>query len=443
MPPSPPASELAGSPGSPATSADEGKAGGDDLPRLSDAVLALLRSVGAPESTNAVEMAAHLHARVPELDEKTVGTSAFDETAACCRAHLDQIVRLLVAGRSPAATVVPAAAIDHARSLARRRVPLDALLRAYRLGHRHLSTATAHLLDAGLPSDEPPLPAVTAVGTFLFDYVDRVCDEIVEVYRDEHDRWVRSAAAVRSEALHALLDGEIDDEHLVEQRLGYALAGHHLAAVLVAGDATHDPVSLQHEVEAMAEEVGATGSLVVPAGGSAVWAWLRSADGFDPAAIERQESRRPNVGVRVALGRPGAGATGFRVSHLEARRALAFAERHPRVAPEGGPVAYAALELVSLLAEDPDRAVRFVRRQLGPLAGGEPQVVALRAAVLAYLRHGRSPSQAGCALYLHKNTVANRVRRAERLVGQDSSSWGVEFTVALMLADVLDPLPGG
>jgi DNA-binding PucR family transcriptional regulator len=49
---------------------------------------------------------------------------------------------------------------------------------------------------------------------------------------------------------------------------------------------------------------------------------------------------------------------------------------------------HADVELVSLLADEPEHAAWFVQDQLGRLAGDDPRTAALRETLRAYLRFG-------------------------------------------------------
>ena len=100
---------------------------------------------------------------------------------------------------------------------------------------------------------------------------------------------------------------------------------------------------------------------------------------------------------------------------------------------------YERVELVSLLAGDFPRAKAFVARRLGPLASpGEP-AERLRETVLAFLTAGGSATRVAKQLFVHQNTVAYRVKRAEELLGRRVTDDPVELECALTLAAVLGP----
>jgi DNA-binding PucR family transcriptional regulator len=98
---------------------------------------------------------------------------------------------------------------------------------------------------------------------------------------------------------------------------------------------------------------------------------------------------------------------------------------------------YERVELVSLLASDLPRARRFVAAQLGPLASTSEPAARLRETVLAFLVAGGSATHAAKELYVHQNTVTNRVKRAEELMGRRVNHSPVELVCALELAAAL------
>ena len=65
---------------------------------------------------------------------------------------------------------------------------------------------------------------------FMFAYVDKISDVLVEEFGTERERMMRSAAQLRAETVRAILAGEPVDEEVASRRLGYDLRRHHVAA---------------------------------------------------------------------------------------------------------------------------------------------------------------------------------------------------------------------
>lgn len=380
-------------------------------------------------------MAEHLHATIPELqrrDEQAI----FEETEASCTSNVEQILALLARGEQASALVTPEPAVRYAQGLVRRRIPLDVLLRAYRVGHAYLWSITARQFRADIRQEAELLSSLEASGAFIFEYVDRISAELVAAYHVERDRWVRSAAAVRAETAQQIIDGGDLSDTAASARLGYELRRHHVGAVLAldsSDTAAAAELSLEREALAAAGALDGADVLMIPAGAAVLWAWFAVPDPR-PDFLRRLEARRLAPGIRMAIGRPAAGLDGFRVTHIEAQHAIRFSEASSAA---GVPVSYRAVELVSLLAADLDRARRFVAGELGPLAHATESAADARAVLMAFLACGGSHVHAAELLHMHPNTVYKKVRRAELELGAPVAERRVELTNALMLAQSL------
>ena len=143
------------------------------------------------------------------------------------------------------------------------------------------------------------------------------------------------------------------------------------------------------------------------ASSSSVWAWLAAAADTGAGAITAATAAHP--AVRVAAGPAGAGIDGFRRSHFNAVATQRLMSRRPdlRVAR------FADVQLVTLALADEQRAREFVTRTLGTLADADRE---LRDTLCVYIGEQFSAARAARALYTHRNTVLNRLQRAERLL---------------------------
>jgi DNA-binding PucR family transcriptional regulator len=84
--------------------------------------------------------------------------------------------------------------------------------------------------------------------------------------------------------------------------------------------------------------------------------------------------------------------------------------------------------LVVLATRDENAARGFVARVLGPLAAADTEV---RETLRIYIREGCSASRAAAALFSHRNTVVNRIQRAEALLPEPLRGRSVEVGAAL------------
>jgi DNA-binding PucR family transcriptional regulator len=184
---------------------------------------------------------------------------------------------------------------------------------------------------------------------------------------------------------------------------------------------------------ALGPATGARQVLTVIASSSSVWAWLAAAAETDTGALAAATAAHSTV--RVAVGPAGAGADGFRRSHFDAVATQRLMARRPglRVAR------FAGVQLVALALADEQRAREFVARTLGTLAGADPE---LRDTLCVYIGEQFSAARAARALYAHRNTVLNRLQRAERLLPLSLAGHGLEIGVALEMARWLGTQPG-
>ena len=106
-------------------------------------------------------------------------------------------------------------------------------------------------------------------------------------------------------------------------------------------------------------------------------------------------------------------------------------------------VAYADVEVLSLLSRDRVAMAAFVRRELGDLAADDDAAQRLRATVLAYLESGMDGAAARLAI--HRNTVRYRLHQAEAVLGRPVTERRRELELALLCAAVLpvgsEPVP--
>ena len=376
-------------------------------------------------------MAEHLYATIPEL-AATQDDELRAELLASTEANIAQVLRLLAHDASLEDVVVPHEALAYMRGNVRRGIPLAALLRSYRLGHAWVWERWSQAMQDRVEDSGELAAGQDHSSAFMFAYVDRVSDVLVEEFGSERERMLRSTTQLRAETVRAILGGEPVDEEAASRRLGYDLRRHHIALrISCASDAVR---GLERAVEEAAAALGPGEPLVVPSGAARFDAWCGA---FETQATEALERYEPPAGVLVAFGKPGKGIGGFRSSHAEALQAARIGSLTR--GDQSAVTSYERVELVSLLAGDLARARAFVTGQLGPLASTAEPAERLRATVLAFLSSGGSATRVAKELFVHQNTVAYRVKRAEELLGRKVTARPIELTCALTLAAVLGP----
>ena len=266
----------------------------------------------------------------------------------------------------------------------------------------------------------------------IFQFIDTTVAALQEQMERERAELTRGTHAERLEVVNLILEGAPLTRDRASTRLRYDLSRRHTAAIVWTEPGSEDTGDLDLAAEALARAAGADRPLTVIASGSSRWVWLTSPDDAHPEAVEQAIEDIP--AVRIALGLPATGLDGFRRSHLDAIDTQRLMYNVPRAARVGR---YADVQLVALALHDPGRAAEFVARTLGDLATASPE---LRETVRTYIREQFSASRAARVLFAHRNTVLNRLQRAEDLLPTPLDGHGLEIGLALEISQwVGDP----
>ncbi|MDV6248110.1 PucR family transcriptional regulator [Rhodococcus opacus] len=314
-----------------------------------------------------------------------------------------------------------------------RRVPMDRIWAGMRYGHAWLTeefmAACRTVVDRDQRAEE-----LESVSQILFEQVITYAAELGELYRVENEAWISSAEFARDDALRSILDGEEVDENAISQTLRYPLSQFHVALVLkvAAGQESSAPADLHAVASELLHSFGTTTALVVGDSASEVRAW-----GGSDHRISADDAlpRRAIPGIDIVVGFGGRGAKGFRRATEEAVRTADIAGKLRCCPPNI--LTYNQVSLVGLLLENPDQAADFADRELGELAEKSPHVDNLRETVLAYFECRHSPRAAGERLFVAKNTVIYRIKRAEELIGRSLDERPAETWAALLIAKAL------
>ena len=173
--------------------------------------------------------------------------------------------------------------------------------------------------------------------------------------------------------------------------------------------------------------------LAVAVSENLTWGWIGSHGHLDPASLRRLERDLESLDVSLAFGRPGAGIEGFRRSHEQAREArVVGAARGQRL------TVHDEVTLELLASQNPERARAFVLDELGPLAAAGPREPGLRRTLEVYLSSSLNATAAAARLAVHDQTVTNRLRRIEDLIGRPIQTRRVELDTALRLAYLVE-----
>jgi hypothetical protein len=314
----------------------------------------------------------------------------------------------------------PPQAISFTRELARRNVPIAELERGYRVVQHALWRWAVGELRDRIADPVHLAAAIEELSAATFATGDALSALVMERYAQERERWVRSADAVRMAAVEQVLSGRTLDVPATSRRLRYELGLEHQAFVAWADGEDAVP-------ETAAAAVGGARALLVPLGVGVIAGW---------APVGTLELDTATGGAAVAVGLPGMGARGFRLSHRQAMEARRVARTFFSARTSGRPrrpVAYADVGRLALLTHDLDQALEFAQRTLGRLAAGDRPTRRLAETLFVVLEEHGSPRRAGRRLGVHENTVAKRLRAIDGLMGAGPRPGAADLLAALTI----------
>lgn len=375
-------------------------------------------------------MYAHLRERITVLDAHP---ELHGLTRASCSSNVETILSMLANGIPSSATEAPVTALEHARAMATVGAEVDDTLRFYRLGHGWFLERWTTALSERIGDRDALLAGLASTAAFALEYIDVVSTRVSAEHLAERERRQRRAVVLRGDLVRALLGGEEVDVAAAERTLGHRFAGPQTAFVCWS---TREGPELERVAAAVAEALGPGRPLLVLESPRVLGGWVSS-----PAApVDREaltaaaRAAGPHVGVALGGTRPG--LDGFVASRREADRARRVAgllrERPPAVW-------FQDVAALDLLTADLPAARAFVRGELGELARDDEATAAVRRTALAVIAPRGGVMAAARELDLHRNTVLQRLHRAETLRGAPVAERSEELFLALTLACGLDP----
>lgn len=378
----------------------------------------------------AADIAAAIHRDVPVFrdDPRTVA-----DTRQGAHEIIRSFVRTVRRGEPLDASEPVLESLKTARALARSGNGVRHLLQMCHIGHGvFLAAWDTHLTALDLPP-EAQLGAATEARRITFAWTDWFGQRLSDEYELERERLVRTGEVQRAQAIRAVLAGDVHDQDAMSRTLGYELGRYHTALVLWSPKEQGDPGAiLDQAARDVATALGAARPLLLPISGSVTWAWVGTDASPSRAALD---GLRVGGGVSLAVGDPAPGAGGFRASHRDADDACTvalLAERRP-----GTVIHYARVQVAAMLVDDLDRTRRFVRRRLGGLGVDDDHHARLRATLRVYLEESGSRQATADRLSIHANTVGNRIRACQEILGQDFGGHPGELHLALTLVQQL------
>lgn len=344
--------------------------------------------------------------------------------------HLDEIVRLLDGGTPSDFEFVR----EHARLRAEHRFPLEAVLHAYRVGHKVFSRRLREAALACAPSAEAAGELVAALADFGIEYTDAISTVASTAYVD-HTRLLADVAGdQRAQLLGILLGGydESDARVAAILRRGGYLDGRLSFCVVLAQsvDATEmdNPARAQRLADAIDQLVPASLArrLIDRRDGrvTAVFSGQRRSSGWTRPArslAARLAQALATAGNAVLIGVSGDVHATSRIptAHRQALLALRMTSLTERVVP------FATTPLRRLMIH---LAGEELQRLLPGWAGDfydadDRAAGALAATLRAYAAADMNLLKAAARLELHPNTVYARLNRIRALTGLNARAY--------------------
>jgi hypothetical protein len=295
-------------------------------------------------------------------------------------------------------------------------VSLDTVLRRYFAGHTLLGD---YLLEeaerSGLLAGSS-MKALLRTQAALFE---RLIAEVSEQHSREAEARRSTASERRTERVRRLLAGELLDTADIE----YDFGGHHLG-LLAAGDrATEGLRELARRFDSLL-------LLVSPAEGPA-WAWLGASRDLDPTELECIVDEVWPKDLLLAIGEPGRGLAGWRLTHRQARAALPIAMRNGR-----NVLRYSKVALLASMLRDDLLSISLRELYLAPLETERGGGTVLRETLRAYCAAERNISSTAAALGVSRRTVANRLQTVEARIGRPLGASMPDLEAALRLEEL-------
>lgn len=368
-----------------------------------------------------------------KITELRGDTQLLELLGASIEGNVDTILHTLQHDIAAEHLEAPAAAMEYARRTAQRGVPVNALIRAYRLGQRTLLDSALKQLERTDLDATLHLAVAHRIVSVVSDYIDWISQQVVDVYERERERWLATRSSLRTVRVRELLSEQGASTALNDADIGYSLNQHHLALILWLPDTGAERINdLEQASHAIAEAAGAVRPpLFVASDRVSGWAWLPLGErtGVDQARIRHCVAQRTEA-LSIATGTVAHGREGFRTSHRRAQLARDIAllgSGDRRVTFYDEPV----LPTIALLSKNTDETALWVEEVLGKLAANTDSAKRLRDTLREFLLRGSSHKAAAEVLNLHYNSVKYRVKKAEEERGSPIGADRLDVELAL------------
>lgn len=251
----------------------------------------------------------------------------------------------------------------------------------------------------------------------LLEELDTTLERLLIEFEHEYSREPRNRHLSSNAHLLRRIERRLAREPVDLSDQNYDFDGHHIGAVTEGETGAKALRSLAKAIDARL--------LLVPAEDNVTWAWIGTRRPVDRKHFERLLTFSWAEGIPLGLGEPGSGSSDWCLTHEQAKDAFSLCgpDTHTH---------YAQVALVAAVERDPI-ASAYLRGLLEPLQHEGDRGAALRHTLRVYLASGWNGKSSAAALAVSRQTVAERLKRIEHLLGRPLRACSADLETAITL----------
>jgi DNA-binding PucR family transcriptional regulator len=311
----------------------------------------------------------------------------------------------------------PPELLRQARLAASLNIGLESVLRRYSAGFHTFADA---VLSYGASDPQRRLPQIHRALRVQAAHFSHLIHDVSEEHKREAATRLALPQEERAKKIRALLDGELIDL----STFPHPMECWHIGIIQSRPTSTNI-------VRDIAAGLGQS-ILIAPGHEQTTWMWLSGKELSAPEVHLALGESRPQS-KRTAVGEPGFGLAGWRLTHRQARATYAVMQ--------GAISSYSEQALLASIAQDDLLSTSLKKMYLTPLEAEKDGGRKLRETLRAYLEARGQVSSAAATLRVSRKTVSNRLARIEEHLQRPITSCSAELDAALRL-EALDAPTG-
>lgn len=378
------------------------------------------------EAASATAVVDQLRSRLEEIEEAILtrlldvdSTSAWENEDDLRRGQRETIracleAALLVIEHKPdfdGVQFVPPAVLIQARKVAQAGLTLTTVLQRYLGGYDLFWDFLLEEIHRAEVTEEERATLLRAASTRLSSAAVQLMPVVAMTHAQATARGTQSREERASAIVQALVGGSPVDASELE----YDVDADHVGVIAAGPDAMRTVHTLAIQQNRPL--------LRVPRYDGTVWAWLGGAKPITQTALSDVGS-----GVRLAIGEPSSGRSGFRRTYRQAQAAMQVAFYKRQLITR-----YADVILLIPAVQDEQTGDALISIYLSPLEEAPEKNPTLKETLQAYLEAERNTSATSAKLRVDRRTAMTRLRAIEERLGCPIHMRHAELEVALRL----------